>query len=103
MANALTALPDVFGGSKTFLGGVVSGRRGIWSGFNSSKTSAGINDPLNLMGGRTPPPPGPVPIVPLPDPDMQDAARKRAIATRRAGTGRASTIFSEPGTSTLGG
>lgn len=60
-------------------------------------------DPLNLFGGSTPPPPAPKPPAPIPDPEETAAARRRAAARQRTGGGRASTIFTEPGGSTLGG
>lgn len=105
MANAFSPIVDTFGGNKTFFGKWFA--RGPQAAiFKNSKLAQGIGDPLNLTGGLTPKPPGPpdpVPVVPLPDPAAQDAARRRAIATRRAGTGRASTVFTEADSGTLGG
>lgn len=105
MANALAPVANVFGGSKTFVGGLFTGSRTL-TPWRSTKASATAMDPFNLFGGNTPKPPAPpdpVPVVPLPDPDQQDAARRRAIAQRRSGTGRASTIFTEADSGTLGG
>lgn len=47
--------------------------------------------------------PAPPPVVPLPDPEMQQQAKRREILRRRAGSGRASTIFTEDGGTPLGG
>ena len=54
-----------------------------------------------LFGASTPPP---APVVPMQDPEAVEAARKRALAQRRIGTGRANTALNEqPTSTTLGG
>lgn len=72
-------------------------------GQKGSRNFELLHDPLNLFGGSTEPPPPPKPPAPIPDPLETAAARRRSAARQRTSTGRASTIFTEPGGSTLGG